>query len=246
MNSHIRRIATQNIQWGGDPLPGGDGTSRLPALAPQLAALDADILVLTEYKGGERGDELVRLLGDEGYPHFACHSARSSSLGAAIASRHPFKKVALPVPATVDPWRSVAVNVRDVTMVGFYFPLYDAKPPYWDWVLANATELRNRDVILAGDFNTGKRGIDELGHTLLCEEKQRALEELGFVDCWRAAHPDGREYTWFSSAGNGFRLDYLWASPSIAPRISSVRHIDGARTTRFTDHSAVVADLTSS
>jgi len=41
------------------------------------------------------------------------------------------------------------------------------------------------------------------------------LIELGWVDAWRFLHPAKREFTWFSSANNGFRLDYQPIKDSI-------------------------------
>lgn len=237
------RIATQNIQWGGDPLPDSDGTSRLHRLVPQMASLEADLLILTEFKGGERGALLLDLLTDAGYASVVHGEPPDWKLGTAIASRVPVTEIALPIIATLEEWRSVAVRVLDVTVVGLYFPLNEAKRPFWKWVLANAAELRDRDVLLVGDFNTGKQGIDEAGFTLSSSDCQEALEALGYVDCWRSAHPDGRDYTWYSSAGNGFRLDYMWASPSFAPRVVSVAHNHDARVSSLTDHAAVVADI---
>ncbi len=130
-----------------------------------------------------------------------------------------------------------------VDVFGFYFPLGDPKDVYWDWVLANADELRDRNVILMGDFNTGKMRVDEAGESFGCQEKHEALEGLGFVDLWRAMYPKGRDYTWYSSAGNGFRLDYIWASPSLSPLVRRVWHDHEVRLALHSDHSSVVADL---
>lgn len=238
------RIATQNLNWGGEPTaPGCNGEPRLHRLVHWLAGLDADILVLTEYKSGALGDELKKLLATEGYPHLLSHTQEPFTLGTAIASRWPLTVIELPIPPSIDPWRSIGVNVEGIIVFGFYFPLKDAKSPYWDWLLANAEMLRERDVLLVGDFNTGKFRIDEAGETFDCQEKLGALEELGFVDTWRAAYPQGRDYTWYSSYGNGFRLDFIWASPLLAPRVQRAWHDHEGRLTLSSDHSAVVADL---
>ncbi len=238
------RIATQNLNWGGElTAPGGDGQPRLERLVPWLAKLDADLLVLTESKSGALGEELRTQLAQAGFPYLLSHPQAPFILGTAIASRRPVRAVEPPIPPTSDPWRSMGAEVGGVSVFGFYFPLKEAKALYWDWLLLNANELLNRDVILAGDFNTGKRLIDEAGESLDCQDKHAALEELGFVDTWRAAYPMGRDYTWYSSFGNGFRLDYIWASPSLAPRIQRVWHDHEARLTLASDHSAVVADF---
>ncbi len=238
------RIATQNLNWGGEPkAPGCDGLPRLKRLVSLLEGLNADVLVLTEYKSGPLGDELKELLADAGFPHLVSHQQTPFALGTAIASRRPFLTVDLPIAATTEHRRSIGVDVDGIAVFGFYFPLKEAKSLYWDWVLANAAMLRNREVILIGDFNTGKLRIDEAGETFDCQEKLEALEQLGFVDTWRAAYPKERDYTWYSSFGNGFRLDHIWASPQISSRIQRVWHHHETRLTLASDHSAVVLDI---
>lgn len=237
------RIATQNIQWGGDPAPGGDGQPRLVRLLPYLVALDADVLVLTEYKSGARGAELQRSLRNAGYEHFFHQSPPTRySLGTAIASRIPVEPTQAPLPAVMDPWRCTAVRLGDIDIFGFYFPL-EGMPAYWDWVLANARVCLPRKTILMGDFNTGKHFIDEEQNVFLCAEKHLALEKIGFRDTWRAVNASDRGATWFSSAKRGFRLDYIWASPLIAAQVENVLHNHDARIAGMTDHSAVLADI---
>jgi exodeoxyribonuclease-3 len=238
------RIATQNLNWGGEPTaPGCDGLPRLKRLVSWLEGLNADLFVLTEYKSGPLGDELKELLANAGFAHFLSHTQAPFTLGTAIASRRPFTIVELPIAAATEPWRSIGVDVDGLTVFGFYFPLKDAKSPYWDWILANAALLRDREVLLIGDFNTGKFRIDEAGETFDCQEKVEALEQLGFVDTWRAAYPKGRDYTWYSTYGNGFRLDYIWASSLLAPRIQRAWHDHEPRLTLSSDHSAVIVDM---
>ena len=212
-------------------------------LVPWLAKIDADILVLTEYKSGPLGDELKALLAHAGYPHFLSHSQGPFNLGTAIASKQSLKIAELPIPAASDHWRSIGVCVDDIDVFGFYFPLKEAKGLYWNWLLANAEKLRDRKVVLIGDFNTGKIRIDEAGESFDCQDKHEALERIGFKDTWRTAYPVDRDYTWYSSYGNGFRLDYIWASPSFLPFIHRVWHEHEARLAHYSDHSAVVADF---
>jgi exodeoxyribonuclease III len=237
------RIATQNIQWGGDPAPGGDGMPRLTRLMPHLSDLDADLLVLTEYKSGIRGDELRDLLHASGYPQlYHGFPPTPYSLGTAIAARVPVVAAQIPIPSAMDPWRCTGVNYQGIDIFGFYFPLKDM-PAYWDWVLANAKELVSREAVLIGDFNTGKHFVDEEADEFSCSDKHTELEKIGFIDTWRAANPDDRGSTWYSSANRGFRLDYIWASPSVLKQISAIRHNHDARNAGNTDHSAVIAEI---
>ena len=241
------RIATQNLNWGGEPkAPSCDGEPRLVRLVPWLSNLNADILILTEYKVGPLGDELKDRLSAAGYHYTISLDQPPFKLGTVIASRRTVTTLALPIPAPTDPWRSVGARIDDIDVFGFYFPLEEAKETYWDWLLANAKQLIGRNVLLVGDFNTGKSGTDEAGEGFDCQDKHEALEMLGFVDTWRDTHPEGRDYTWYSSAGNGFRLDYIWASPQLAQSVQRVWHDHEARLTHSSDHSAVIAELCSS
>lgn len=238
------RIATLNINWGGEPkAPACDGEPRLTRLVPWLSGLNADLLILTEFKDGPLGDELKERLAEQGYPHVAGQVQPAYKLGVLAASRQPLSHVGLPIPATMEPWRSTGIRLAGIDVFGFYFPLGEAKERFWDWLLANAQELQGRDVLLAGDFNTGKIRIDEAGETFDCQDRHEALEALGFVDTWRSAFPKGRDYTWYSPGGNGFRLDYIWASGPIASRVQRVCLEHESRLALLTDHSAVVADI---
>ncbi len=241
------RIATQNINWGGEPTaPACDGTPRLSRLIPWLGSLEADLLVLTEVKVGPLGDELSTLLAAFDYRLLFAQKLAGRRLGTAIATRRHVELVDLPIlqaGSNPEPWRAVGVGLGGVSVFGFYFPFGDGKPEYWEWLLANARELRGQNVLLVGDFNTGKGKIDEAGDTFECQHHHVALEALGFVDTWRATHHEDRDYTWHSSSGNGFRLDYIWASPSLADRVEMVSLEHEPRLARMSDHSAVVINL---
>ena len=55
------RVLTWNIRQGG-------GT-RLPPIAAALAQHEADVLVISEYRGGKSGERLRAALAAIGYPH---------------------------------------------------------------------------------------------------------------------------------------------------------------------------------
>jgi hypothetical protein len=41
------------------------------------------------------------------------------------------------------------------------------------------------------------------------------IAEIGFCDLWRRRNPEVREYSWFSTRGNGFRIDHAFLSPVV-------------------------------
>ena len=67
----------------------------------------------------------------------------------------------------------------------------------------------------------------------------------GWVDTYRALHPDGQDYTWWSNRGAarannvGWRIDYQLATASLRERLRSCAI---AATPRFSDHAPFTVD----
>jgi hypothetical protein len=51
-----------------------------------------------------------------------------------------------------------------------------------------------------------------------------AIEQIGFRDLWRHRYPDRREYSWFSTRNNGFRIDHAFLSPELAACAGTVHY----------------------
>ena len=69
--------------------------------------------------------------------------------------------------------------------------------------------------------------------------------QRGWVDAWRSRNPESREFSWYSTAGNGFRLDQSLSSLSFDDNIKTVSYDHLPRESRATDHSAMIVDLES-
>lgn len=96
-------------------------------------------------------------------------------------------------------------------------------------------QRRRGPVFVIGDFNTAHAPIDlarpgsnRRNSGFLPEERAvlDAWVAAGWVDTFRAAHPDkGDRYSWWRQFGGareqnvGWRIDYLFASPSAAGRV---------------------------
>jgi exonuclease III len=119
-------------------------------------------------------------------------------------------------------------------------------------VVEVARAWRGRHAVVIGDTNSGRPVLDE--ETPVFGPRYSAwfdaLESLGWRDAFRHAHPDGREFTWYSPNGrNGFRLDQAFVSRRLRTHVSAVRHSwarTGASAERLdavSDHAALILDL---
>jgi exodeoxyribonuclease III len=110
-----------------------------------------------------------------------------------------------------------------------------------------ARDARRRVIIGAGgpigDFNTCRAYVDEPGAIDPCAHFMDAVDAIGFSDLWRQRYPEGREFSWYSTRGNGFRIDHAFLSPAIAGRAGEVRYSHDERLGDLSDHSALILDL---
>ncbi len=227
------RIATINIRHGG-----GQRISRLLSF---ISNLGADILVITEYRCNQPGTQLSRGLKELGYGHRFESVSEPRKNGILVASRLEMQALGLMVGPPGDEHRLLATKVGRLNLVAVYFPQGHAKSAIFASLDEHCRSYSS--VLVIGDFNTGLPRLDETGSTFLCVEEFEALKRVGLIDLWRTRHPERREYSWYSNAGNGFRLDHAFGSHEVDKSTKKIYYDHECRENGFTDHSALIVEL---
>jgi exodeoxyribonuclease-3 len=228
------RLLAWNIRQGGG--------SRLARIADALARHEADILVLSEYRGGEAAGRLRAALALLGYRYATAIDPPPGRSGVLIAARCAFRDhgpVGFGLP---EPYRMVGVEFPAFRLVGIYMPNLLAKIPYWETLIATLGAT-GRHALAVGDFNTCRPYLDEAGAIDKCAHYMDRIAEIGFCDLWRHRNPERREYSWFSTRGNGFRIDHAFLSDALAARTSAIRYSHAERLAGISDHSPLILDL---
>jgi len=216
---------------------------RLPHLLAWLEAAKPDVVCLQEIKCQAEDFPTLEL---KGLGYYVEALGQRAYNGVAILSREPAKEVmrALPGDPADDHARYIEATVGDVRVASIYLPngnpVESDKYPYklaWMKRLAlRARELLEREeaVVLAGDYNvcpTDEDVYDPVAwrDDALCKPESRAafriLPNLGYVDAFRALHPEPHRYSfWDYQAGRwfrdeGLRIDHLLLSPQAADRL---------------------------
>ncbi len=251
----MTRIITWNIRQGGG--------SKLPEIVEALARHDADIVVLTEYQGSSH-NVLERFFEDKGYV-YADTNPEERQNGLLVACRHPFELIADTEDAEDrQRWMAIRIPQLELQVLAVHIPGSDdhkfvqgsgvsgsyRKKQFWERLNAHASAHVGDNLLIAGDFNTGLK-IDAEGVPFKLSSCMRELINFGYQDAWRATHGEAREYTWYSQTKidgvtqdkNGFRLDYVFASPTMALRLLDCKHSHVERTARISDHSMLIADF---
>ncbi len=162
--------------------------------------------------------------------------------------------------------RYLELDLGKVTVVSLYLPSGSSSPErqtaklhFMDEFLPRMKTLKDsgREVIVCGDWNIAHKEQDlknwksnQKNSGFLPEERAwmtTLLDELGWVDVYRALHPDNTAecYTWWSNRGQayannvGWRIDYQIATPGIAAKATQATVYKGEK---FSDHAPLIID----
>ena len=166
--------------------------------------------------------------------------------------------------------RIITASINEISIVNTYIPQGTApdseKFAYkltWfqrlhDYFLRHFQQ--SEPLLWVGDFNVAPDPIDVYdpeglsGSIGFHPDEHKALsriKEWGFVDVFRMHHPDEKAYTFWDyriphavSRGLGWRIDHIWATPSLAEK-SKRAWIDVAsrKLERPSDHTFIVAEF---
>ena len=225
------KVVALNIRHGGG--------RRITGIVDYLRSQSGDVVVLTEFRENSNAHALRLALAADGFSHFAAASSSAHENSVCIFAAQPFVPRTYPGLSTGYGHRVVSALLENFAIVGVYFPQSHAKAALFQFLIGGGLGIETAHIVV-GDFNTGLHGLDEAGHTFHCAEDFAALSSAGLVDCWRSRNPGAKEFSWYSNAGNGFRIDHAFASPAANDGIRHIYYDHVPRESKVTDHSALV------
>jgi exodeoxyribonuclease-3 len=194
---------------------------------------------------------------------------------AIYARREPDEvRTALGRPDFDEEGRYIEARFGNLSVVSFYIPSgssgelrqgYKFQVMEWLKPILDQWLASGRDYVLCGDWNIVRTRLDIKNWTSnqknsgclpperdwlngLCadrDEEADAKTGRGWVDAYRALHPEGQDYTWWSNRGAarannvGWRIDYQFVTPSLRPRLQACSIY---RDERFSDHAPFIVD----
>jgi exodeoxyribonuclease III len=209
-----------------------------------IQRVNPDILCLQETKAQD--DQVAEALSVlEGYHLYSNSAERKGYSGTAILTKEK------PLSVTYDmgieehdkEGRVIAAEFNDFYLVTVYTPNSGSEllrlGYRQEWDNAFFTYLKSleekKPVIVCGDLNVAHKNIDlarpKENYNKAAGFMQEEIDGMdvytsnGFVDTFRALHPEGIKYSWFSYRGGarernvGWRIDYFLVSESFLPRV---------------------------
>jgi len=230
-----------------------------------FAAQHADVLCLQETKAWREQLD-ASFFPDPYHCYYRSATTKKGYSGVAIYSRSKPDQVidSLDWPEADDEGRYIEARFGQLSVVSLYLPSGSSgderqqfkfrfmerfAPILAQWMASG------RDYVVCGDWNIvhTERDIknwksNQKNSGCLPEERTwlgALMTGQGWVDTYRALHPEGQDYTWWSQRGQaraknvGWRIDYQMVTPSLWPRLKSCAiHAEP----RFSDHAPFVVD----
>ncbi|MCW3059246.1 MAG: endonuclease/exonuclease/phosphatase [Capsulimonas sp.] len=240
---HPIKLVSWNIRHG--------GRANAANIVSALLSYTPDLVLLSEYRPAN--DTIAPALHEAGFPHQHTTNTSDYANGILVASRSPFEIDAVPAYAETLSHRWVSFSMEGMEFgvlcvhivdggAGARSPETQAKRAFWEAVLQYARDNANRKFLLIGDLNTGFKS-DAQGTPFACPEMMSKLTEIGWVDTWRNKHPQEQEYTWYSRAANGFRIDHSFCTSHLLPFVASAEYKHNERIAGISDHSIVIVEI---
>lgn len=230
------KIVTWNILHGGG--------SRVDLILHTMEQIrDVDIFVLTEFRNNSNGRKIQKWMEANGFSFQFTHPSGSKVNTILIGSKIEMEFSTFQVLGIHAHRVAVAWN-RRVKIFGAYFPQKEEKAKVFDFL----QEILNKEehtlpIILTGDLNTGIHFEDELGKSFYCSENFSKLRDAGMIDAWRIRNPQVKEYSWFSSGKNGFRIDHFMVNDKFIDNTVECFYDHDPRISKISDHSLMVLKI---
>ena len=229
------KIITWNIQQGGG--------IRIDKIIDTLEKYDADILVITEYRNNEKGLKLRSCLLERGYLFQVAPVVDRKINTVLIAAKDDFSIQLFYQELQAEYFRAIKVENDDLCLYGLYFPQEIEKNKIFEFILDEIRKSEEKPTIFIGDFNTGKHFIDEAKNTFYCSNYMDAIEQNNYIDAWRFINKDKLQFSWYSNAGNGFRIDHAFVHEQYKNMILYCFYSHREREDKISDHSLMVLEL---
>ncbi|MBI9041948.1 endonuclease/exonuclease/phosphatase family protein [Lutibacter sp.] len=227
-------ITTWNLKHGGG--------KRIKEIVRVLSEnTDTDIFVFTEYRNNSNKEYLSLKLNELGYVYQYNPKSEPNENSVLVASKIKFKSKIFSN-LNSHKHRVIKVFNNEYAIYGCYFPLKNLKKELFEFLMDEVHENKE-NLIIIGDFNTGKHFIDEKNKTFYCSEYFEELEQKEMIDAWRLSNSQKKEFSWYNNAVNGFRLDHIFISSYLKNKVKQCEYIHTYREEKISDHSMMKLEI---
>jgi exodeoxyribonuclease-3 len=244
------RILSYNILYGGE--------DRLPLITNIIQAQQADVVALLEANSRANAETLAGQLGMNltfGESNSDFHVAWLSKLPVIRAKNYRLPVLAKTLLEIDISWEGIPLALFATHLTAGRNEEHERyRVAEMQAILEVLQSLEDRPHALVGDLNTlDPEDVPDLPTEVTVGTKQlqpasipwqvhSLLLKAGYVDCYRTVHPtrQGYTYKWPTPI---LRIDYIFATPSLAQQLSACEVVVGEEAAIASDHLPIWAEF---
>jgi exodeoxyribonuclease-3 len=208
------------------------------------------VFVLTEIGVGQGSQMIADRLRGAGWTVRSATPGQGER-GVMIASRLALG-AERPSPTSYLPERTVEVTLGSLKLIGVYAPSRDEsaskiarKRRFLAELLTTLAAREPTATVLIGDLNVVERSNRASDRTFQEWEYElyEDLPSIGWLDAYRALHPERVELSWTDTEGRGYRFDHCFTTGDLREYVRRCEYVHETRESELSDHSAMLLDL---
>ena len=225
---NVVRIVFWNIQHGGG--------RRAGKIVEQILEWNPDIVALAEFRGTAPSRSIAAALREAGFEHQLTTVDSDNPTWNALFLASRVKLTQLQIKGAPEPdlyWLLAEARTENPFHIGVVhapWSIHLGRLEYYEALVNVAERWRFGPGVIIGDTNTGITGLDEETIDSACyhEKMTKPLRNLGWREMFRNFHPNVDAPTWYSSSGNGRRLDQAFVNAELQPHVTVAGMTGGA------------------
>ena len=207
-----------------------------------LVKTNADIICLQEIKA-QKEQIPSDLLEPKDYYFYFNQAVKKGYSGVAVYTKQKPLKVQykLGLKRFDQEGRILKLEYSDLILINLYLPHggrqkenLNYKLKVYEYIFAYLKRIKDKNVILIGDFNIAHQEIDlarpkqNQNNTMFTSKERKQINriiDMGFVDTFRIFNKEGKNYTWWPYFVNarernlGWRIDYIFVSKKLVLKL---------------------------
>lgn len=214
-----------------------------------LKKIKPDIICLQEIKI-QKETLPKELLSPFGYKSYFSFAEKKGYSGVLVYSLKPAKKETYKLGYSKfdNEGRFLRLDFNQFILINLYMPhggrakeKLNYKLNCYNKLLTYLDKIKNKKIILIGDFNIAREKIDlarpqnNKNNIMFTQEEREKIAQLirfGFIDTFRTKNPDKKQYTWWPYMANcrnrniGWRIDYAFVNEKMERKIKKAYILD--------------------
>lgn len=219
------KILNWNIYCGGG--------KRVQGIVKELSTHASDVVVLTEYRKGKVGDELLGELVNIGYSYITSADSKRNQNTALLATKYEHHLSELDLPESLVPY-AFAVSINDLIVVPAFCATPDVGIEYLAY-LSNLGKQQNLKAIAVGDFYHGIRGSDRKAENVISSK----LSE-NWINLFQGQATELEVWSHRNANGGVSRPDHAWVTKNLHNRFTEAVFFEKPLDDKISDHAPMV------